>query len=163
MQKLFGGDVFTYSDAQPDVRVLGYGSTQVLDTSYKEIFTVTLNDDSQTASSKRFDSYIGGHEHYIMPHNTMLVSAVNFTQTDTSHPRSVRPDMWVIDFLFYQIDIKANMILFKWDAQEQIPISKSRLDLKGGKNSTDAWDAHHINSVTPTRHGQISTHLLCFL
>lgn len=155
VQKLFGRDVITYWDAQPDIRVLGYGSTHILDTSYQEIFTVTLNDDFQTASGKRVDSYIDGHEHYITPQNTMLVSAVNFTQTDTSHLRRGRPDMWVIDSLFYEIDIKTNKILFKWDALEHIPISKTRLDLKGGKSLTDAWDAYHINSVTPTRHGYL--------
>ncbi|KAJ5524566.1 hypothetical protein N7494_011216 [Penicillium frequentans] len=155
VQKLFGRDVITYWDAQPDIRVLGYGSTHVLDTSYQEIFTVTLNDDFRTASGKIFDSYIDGHEHYITPQNTMLVSAVNFTQTNTSHLRRGRPDMWVIDSLFYEIDIKTNQILFKWDALEHIPISKTRLDLKGGKNLTDAWDAYHINSVTPTRYGYL--------
>ncbi|KAJ6110394.1 hypothetical protein N7486_002629 [Penicillium sp. IBT 16267x] len=146
-QKLFGQD--------PDIRLLGYGSTHILDNPYKEIYTVTLNDNFQTASGKRFDSYIDGHEHYITPHNTMLVSAVNFTQTNTSHMRRGRPDMWVIDSLFYEIDIKTNQILFKWDALEHIPISKTRLDLKGGNNLTDAWDAYHINSVTPTRHGYL--------
>ncbi|KAK4930139.1 hypothetical protein LTR66_016120, partial [Elasticomyces elasticus] len=155
VQRLFGQNVITYWDGQPDDRVLGYGSTHILDNSYKEIYTVTLNDDFQTVSGKRFDSYIDGHEHYITSENTLLVSAVNFTQTDTSHFERGRPDMWVIDSLFYEVDIKTNNILFKWAALEHIPISKTKLDMKGGRNLIDAWDAYHINSVTPTRYGYL--------
>ena len=155
VQRLFGQDVITYWDGQPDVRVLGYGVTHILDNSYNEIYTVTLNDKFQTASGKRFDSYIDGHEHYITPYNTILVSAVNFTQTDTRHLGRGRPDTWIIDSLFYEIDIKTNKILFKWDALEHIPISKTRIDMKGGSTLTDAWDPYHINSVTPTKYGYI--------
>ncbi|KAJ5814845.1 hypothetical protein N7474_006622 [Penicillium riverlandense] len=85
VQKLFGQDVITYWDGQPGDMVLGYGATHILDNTYKEIYTVTLHDDFQTADGTKFDSYIDGHEHYITPDNTMLVSAVNFTKTNTSH------------------------------------------------------------------------------
>ncbi|KAJ5465394.1 hypothetical protein N7530_009181 [Penicillium desertorum] len=142
-------------DLKPDARVLGYGVTHILDNSYNEIYTVTLNDKFQTASGKRFDYYIDGHEHYITPHNTMLVSEVNFTQTNTLHLEKGRPDMWVIYSLFYEIDIKTNTILFKWDALEHIPIFKTRIDMKGGSKLTEAWDAYHINSVTLTKYGYL--------
>ncbi|CAI7667022.1 unnamed protein product [Penicillium viridicatum] len=155
VQKLFGQDVITYWDAQPDLRVLGYGATHILDSTYKEIYTVTLHDDFHTPSGKRFDSYIDGHEHYITPQNTMLVSALNFTQTDTSHLRRGTPDMWVLDSLFYEIDIKTNNILLKWDALERIPISKSSVTVKGGKKLHEAWDAYHINSVTSAKYGYL--------
>lgn len=155
VQKLFGEDVITYWDGQPDDMVLGYGSTHILDNTYREIYTVALHDDFRTASGKIFDSYIDGHEHYITPHNTMLVSAVNFTQTNTSHLKHGKPDMWVIDSLFYEIDIKTNNLLFKWNALKHIPISKSRIAIKGGRKSTEAWDAYHINSITPTRDGYL--------
>lgn len=154
-QKLFGQDVITYWDGQPDLRVLGYGATHILDSTYKEIYTVTLHDDFQTPSGKRFDSYIDGHEHYITPQNTMLVSALNFTQTDTTHVRRGTPDMWVLDSLFYEIDIKTNNVLFKWDALEHIPISKSSVTVRGGKKLHEAWDAYHINSVTPAKYGYL--------
>ncbi|KAI9925999.1 hypothetical protein ASPWEDRAFT_151666 [Aspergillus wentii DTO 134E9] len=155
MQRLFGQDVITYWDAQPDLRVLGYGTAHILDSTYKEIYTVTLRDNFHTPSGKQFDSYIDGHEHYITPQNTMLVSALNFTQADTSHLRRGTPDMWVLDSLFYEIDIKTNKVLFKWDALEHIPISKSSVSVKGGKKLHEAWDAYHINSVTPAKHGYV--------
>lgn len=155
MQKLFGKDVITYWDAQPDLRVLGYGATHILDSTYKEIYTVTLHDDFHTPSGKNFDSYIDGHEHYITPQNTMLVSALNFTQTNTSHLRRGTPDMWVLNSLFYEIDIKTNKVLFKWDALEHIPLSKSSVTVLGGKKLHEAWDAYHINSVTPTKYGYL--------
>jgi hypothetical protein len=155
MQKLFGQDVITYWDAQPDLRVLGYGATHILDSTYKEIYTVTLHDDFHTPSGKRFDSYIDGHEHYITPQNTMLVSALNFTQTDTSHLRRGTLDMWVLDSLFYEIDIKTNKVLFKWDALDHIPISKSSVSVRGGKELHEAWDAYHINSVTSAKYGYL--------
>lgn len=132
-QKLFGRDVITYWDGQPDLMVLGYGVTHIFDNTYKEIYTVTLYDDFQTANGTRFDSYIDGDEHYITPHNTTL----NFTQTNTSHLRNGRPDMWIIDYLFYEIDIKTNNVLLKWDALEHIPISKPRISIKGGGKSTE--------------------------
>ncbi|KAJ5378102.1 uncharacterized protein N7496_005511 [Penicillium cataractarum] len=155
MQKLFGQDVITYWDAEPDVRVLGYGATHILDSTYKEIYTVTLRDDFRTPSGKDFDSFIDGHEHYITPQNTMLVSALNFTQTDTSHLRRGTVNMWVLDSLFYEIDIKTNKVLFKWDALSHIPISNSSIAVKGGKELHEAWDAYHINSVTSAKYGYL--------
>jgi hypothetical protein len=163
VQKLFGQDVITYWDGQPGFMVLGYGATHILDNTYKEIYTVTLYDDFQTANGTKFDSYIDGHEHYITPNSTMIISAVNFTQTNTSHLHNGKPDMWIIDSLFYEIDIKTNQVLFKWDALEHIPISKSRIDVKGGRKSTEARDAYHINSVTTTKYGYLVNfrHLEC--
>ncbi|KAJ5682982.1 hypothetical protein N7462_006147 [Penicillium macrosclerotiorum] len=155
MQKLFDQDVITYWDGQPGAMVLGYGTTHILDDTYNEIYSVTLYDNFQTADGKQFGSYIDGHEHYITPHNTMLVSALNFTQTDTSNLDRGKPAMWVIDSLFYEIDIETNNILFKWNAMEHIPISKSMIQIKGGKTPSEAWDAYHINSVTTTKHGYL--------
>lgn len=57
-------------------RVLGYGLSHILDTSYKEFFRVTL---SEAASGKRVDSYIDGHEPIHYTPEFYLVSAVNFT------------------------------------------------------------------------------------
>lgn len=63
--------------------------------------------------------------------------------------------MWVLDSLFYEIDIKTNNVLFKWDALKHIPISKSSVTVRGGKKLHEAWDAYHINSVTPAKYGYL--------
>ncbi|KAJ5610209.1 hypothetical protein N7510_006928 [Penicillium lagena] len=151
MQRLFGQDVITYWSGQTGVLGYGYGSVHILDTAYNEIYTITLKDKLVTPDDKDRDSYIDVHEHLITPDNTIIVSAINITQTDTSDREDGHPDTWIIDCLFYEIDIETNKILFTWSAldhRDYLPLKDSK-NPKGwmGASRRTAWDAYHMNSV----------------
>lgn len=156
MQKLFGQDVITYWDGETGVLGYGYGRVHVLDNMYRNIYTITLQDDIVTPNGVPRESYVDVHEHLITPRNTMIVTAINITQMDLSGVEGGQPDSFVIDPLFYEIDIPTNQVLFKWDAndhQDKIPIAKSRRALWGGGRVEEPWDGYHLNSVHPTKDG----------
>lgn len=159
MQKLFGEDVITYWDGETGVLGYGYGQVHILDTTYREIYTVTLKDDDLlTPNEQPRESYVDVHEHTITPNNTMIVSAINIRQTDLSDMPGGREDMWIIDSLFYEIDIKTNEVLFKWDAldnPERFSPKFSRRRVWGGDSPAHPWDCYHMNSVHPTKDGYL--------
>lgn len=159
MQTLYGQDVITFWSGETHVAAgYGYGKVHILDNTYKEIHTVTLQDHFTTPDGKQRDSYIDLHEHIITPRNTMIVTAINITQADLT-PVGGKPGQWAIASHFYEIDIATNKVVFAWNAldhQDGIPISKSRQTLKGTGTTQDTpYDIFHMNSVTPTDHGYL--------
>lgn len=159
MQKLFGKDVITYWDGETGVLGYGYGSVHVLDASYKEIYTVTLQDNFVTPDGKKRDTYVDVHEHLITPKGTMIVSAINITQVDTSMRPEGHPGTWIIDCLFYEVDIKTNEILFSWAATENqdiLPLGASKFPMWGsGFSQESPWDCYHMNSIQYANHGYV--------
>lgn len=158
-QRLHGRDVITFWDGETGVLGYGYGSVHILDTSYRELYRITLEDDDLvTPTGALRESYIDVHEHIITPRNTIIVSAINITQADLTAVPDGGNDMWVIVPLFYEIDIPTNQVLFKWDAQEHmddIPLSKSKQRFWGGDAQSRAWDGYHMNSVHPMKDGYL--------
>lgn len=158
-QRLHGQDVITFWDGETGVLGYGYGSVHILDTSYRELYRITLEDDDLvTPTGALRESYIDVHEHLITPRNTIIVSAINITQADLTAVPDGGNDMWVIVPLFYEIDIPTNQVLFKWDAQEhmdEIPLSKSKQRFWGGDAQSRPWDGYHMNSVHPMKDGYL--------
>ncbi|KAI9928372.1 hypothetical protein ASPWEDRAFT_182037 [Aspergillus wentii DTO 134E9] len=153
-QTLDGEPVLTYFHGADPGLGFGYGSIGILNSSYQQIYDVTLPGDKQNFVTvfhpETFPSYIDIHESQITDQGTLLVTAVNVTQLDL---RSVGgpENGWVQDGLFYEIDIKTNEILFRWSTLEhlsQIPLSNAREPLgEKGRNMSDPWEYPHLNSV----------------
>ncbi|KAJ5820600.1 hypothetical protein N7474_006191 [Penicillium riverlandense] len=168
MQKLFGEDVITYWDGETGVLGYGYGRVHILDTSYKEIYTVTLPDQNfVTPDGRKRDTYVDVHEHLITPRGSMIVSAINITQGDTSMRPAGHPDTWIIDGLFYEVDIKTNEIIFSWSASEHqdfLPLGGSKSTVGGhGGAQHNPWDCYHINSIQYVNHGYlVSVRYYCY-
>ncbi|KAJ5690678.1 hypothetical protein N7462_005070 [Penicillium macrosclerotiorum] len=158
VQKLFGEDVIVFWSGEVQVSGgYGYGKVHILDKTYKEIHTITLNDHFVTADGKEKDSYIDVHEHYITPRNTILVSAINVTQHDLTSAGG-EANQWMTVSHFYEIDIVTNKIVFSWSAldhQDQIPLSDSRHAVQSGVSRESPWDCYHMNSIMPTNDGYI--------
>lgn len=136
----------------------GYGSVHILDSSYKEIHTVTLEGAFVTPDNSTKDSYIDLHESHITPQNTLLVTAYNLTQHDLTSINGSSSD-WMLDSHFYEIDISTNEILNSWSALEQeadIPLTTSHQGLGSDVGTQDApYDAYHINAITTTNNGYL--------
>ncbi|KAJ5918587.1 hypothetical protein N7466_010579 [Penicillium verhagenii] len=156
MQKLFGKNVITFWSGVPKMSGgYGYGTVHILDETYREIYTVKLTGDFQTASGNTWDSYIDVHENTITPRNTIIVSAINVTQHDLSSVGGP-VDGWMSVSQFYEIDIPTNEILYRWDALEHldaIPLSGSRKSVPPNVSRELPWDCYHMNSVETTNEG----------
>lgn len=148
---------------------MGWGTVSIYDDTYTLIKNVTLEGNFQTYNHAKFPSYIDIHEAQLTDDGTLLVTAVNIT---TANMTSVGgPEHgWVMDGLFYEIDVATNKVLFRWSAIDhlhQIPLKDSLLPLDttlsgNGSSYENPWGYFHVNSVA--KYGSnylISSRLLC--
>ena len=155
VQKLFGRDVITFWAGDMLDLGFGYGAVHILDDTYQEIYTVKLQENFLTPDGNPRDSYIDLHEHHVTPRNTLLVTAYNITQHDLTEIGG-KPGQYMLDSHFYEIDIPTNRILYSWSALEQeaeIPLTNSTQGLGDAGSQETPWDAYHLNSIEPTKHG----------
>ncbi|KAL4949216.1 ASST-domain-containing protein [Aspergillus filifer] len=152
-QILDGEQVLTFWQGH-NVKGFGYGHIVILDSSYQEIHRVTLKGTEEerfaTATNESFPSYIDIHESAITEDGTILITAVNVTQTDLT-PVGGKKDGWVQDGLVYEIDIETNEILFSWSAvehREQLSLDYVEFPLgEKGANKSAPYEYPHLNSV----------------
>ncbi|KAL4904994.1 hypothetical protein BDW74DRAFT_178560 [Aspergillus multicolor] len=167
-QTLHGKSVLTFWQGH-NVKGFGYGHISILNASYEEIYRVTLpgseEDRFVTATKESYPSYIDIHESTITEAGTILVTAVNVTQTDL---RAVggKEDGWVQDGLVYEIDIETNEVLFRWSAVEhksQLPLEYVEYSLNGaGGNRSAPYEYPHLNSVAKYGdHYLVSSRYMC--
>ncbi|KAL4967810.1 arylsulfotransferase family protein [Aspergillus stella-maris] len=150
-QMLNGEPVLTFWQGH-NVKGFGYGHIVILDSSYQEIHRVTLpgteNKRFVTATNETFPSYIDIHESAITEDGTILITAVNVTQSDLT-PVGGKKDGWVQDGLVYEIDIATNEILFSWSAvQGHLSLDYVEFPLgEKGANKSAPYEYPHLNSV----------------
>jgi hypothetical protein len=158
VQKLFNQDVITFWAGDMMELGFGYGTAHILDNTYDEIYTVTLPGNFISPDGVVRDSYIDLHESHVTTRNTMLVTAYNITQFDlTSIGGNI--DDYMLDGMFYEIDIATNEIVYSWSALEHIqdiPLEQSKQGLADDYGTQEKpWDAYHINSVELMGEGYI--------
>ncbi|KAI1846629.1 hypothetical protein JX265_009068 [Neoarthrinium moseri] len=157
-QKLDGKDVVTFFNGVtwPEPWGWGYGAIEIFDDSYESIYNVTVNGTGlqtlDTQNATEMESWLDMHEALITPEGTMLVTGYNVTQTDLTSVGGPA-DGWLADCMFYEIDIKTNTVLYKWNAlahEDQIPLTDAlpTYPLSDyGQNQTYPWGPFHINTV----------------
>ncbi|KAL4785279.1 ASST-domain-containing protein [Aspergillus varians] len=150
VQKLFNEDAITFWAGNMMTLGFGYGAVHILDDTYREIYTVTLQGDFVSPDGNPRDSFIDLHESRVTSRNTLLVTAYNVTQHDLTSIGG-RPDDFLLDGKFYEIDIATNEIVFSWSALdhlEDIPLEESKQGWGDDVGTQDTpYDAFHINSV----------------
>ncbi|KAK6067198.1 X-Pro dipeptidyl-peptidase [Seiridium cupressi] len=150
----------------------GYGIIQILDDAYQSIYNVSVDGTHlvsiDTLDTSGFESWLDMHEDRITPDGTMLTTAYNVTQTDLTSVGGPE-DGWIVDGVFYEIDIKTNTVLFQWNAlahQDQIPLADAVATYPLsylGQNQTYPWGPFHINTVNKLDDGSylISSRQYC--
>ncbi|OJI96199.1 hypothetical protein ASPVEDRAFT_120084 [Aspergillus versicolor CBS 583.65] len=152
-QYLHGEPVLTFWQGNTG-KGFGYGHVSVLNASYDEIHRVTL---PSTPSNKfvmptneSYPSNVDIHESTITENGTILVMAVNITQTDLS-PVGGPKNGWAQDGIIYEIDIETNEILFRWSAVEhkkQLPLDLVEYPIEDtGTSRSNAYEYPHLNSI----------------
>lgn len=172
-QRYKGKDVLAYWNgtvfSEPVGR--GNGAVYLLDNTYNIIATVTLPGNfAELTPGQTFPSNIDLHELNITPQGTLLITANNVTTTDLSSIGGPAVG-WVVDSLFYEIDIATNEVLFEWSALEHldaIPITSTLYPLGfggfTGQNQSTAWGYSHVNAVTKLGDGYLASfRYLCSL
>lgn len=150
VQNLYNKDVITFWAGNMMELGFGYGTVHILDDTYEEIYTVTLPGNFISPDGVVRDSYIDLHESHVTSRNTLLVTAYNITQYDLTSIGG-KMDDYMLDGMFFEIDIATNNIVYQWSALEHIqaiPLEQSKQGLGDDYGTQEKpWDAYHINSV----------------
>ena len=142
----------------------GNGAVYILDNTYNIIKTVTLPGNFvEQIPGATYPSNIDLHEINITPKGTMLVTANNVTTTDLTSIGGPAAG-WIVNSMFYEIDIATNEVLFEWSALDhlaQIPFNSTYYPLGfagfNGANQTVPWGYTHINAVTKYGDGYLAS------
>ncbi|KAE8354490.1 ASST-domain-containing protein [Aspergillus coremiiformis] len=158
VQRVFNQNVVTFWAGEMMFLGFGYGTVHILDNTYTEIYTVVLTGNFISPDGLPRDSYIDLHESHVTKRNTLLVTAYNVTQFDLT-PIGGGVDQYMLDSLFFEIDIATNEIVYSWSALEhiqEIPLEQSKQDLVDEYGTLEMpWDGYHINSVELVDEGYI--------
>ncbi|KAL5339479.1 ASST-domain-containing protein [Aspergillus crustosus] len=158
VQKLFNEDVITFWAGDMMKLGFGYGTVHILDNTYREIYTATLQENFVSPDGQPRDSFIDLHESHVTDRNTLLVTAYNITQHDLT-PIGGRADDYMLDGMFYEIDIATNEVVFSWsilDHLDEIPLEESKQGWGDDVGAQEQpYDAYHINSVELMEGGYI--------
>ncbi|KAF5858718.1 hypothetical protein ETB97_003827 [Aspergillus alliaceus] len=158
VQNVFNQDVITFWAGNMMELGFGYGTVHILDNTYAEIYTVTLPGNFICPDGVTRDSYIDLHESHVTKRNTLLVTAYNVTQFDLTSIGG-KIDDYLLDGMFFEIDIATNEIVYSWSALEHIqdiPLEQSKQGLADDYGTQEKpWDAYHINSVELVDDGYI--------
>ncbi|KAG8158453.1 hypothetical protein KVR01_011575 [Diaporthe batatas] len=136
----------------------GYGQVQILDSTYTQLYKLCPNFGLVGATN---DCQIDVHEAYITERDSIVVTAYNATPADLSSLGGPA-DGWVLDSLFYEIDIKTQEILFSWSSLSAgIPVNATKQSAEGSSQA-HPLDYFHINSVHPVETGYLINSRNCW-
>lgn len=146
VQKLWGKSVLTFWQGTlataPTYTNAPGGSSEpgscyyILNHHYRTIKTVK--------AQKGYTSDI--HEFLITPVGTALLLSTKSVPMDLT-PYGGPQDGFVQDFGIQEIDLRTNKLLFFWSALEHIPLTDSYEPASSSTNSSNIWDAFHLNSI----------------
>lgn len=111
----------------------------ILDNTYKVVGNVT--------AQNGFISDV--HEFLITPSNTALLFGTKIVPMDLTSYGGPQ-NGYVLDYSIQEIDIATNQLLFFWDALANIPLTASYQPASSATESSNVWDAYHLNSISLT-------------
>lgn len=86
------------------------------------------------------------HEFLLTPDNTALLLSTKVVPMDLT-PYGGPQNGFVQDFAIQEIDLKSNQLLFFWNALAHIPLTDSFEPASSATQSSNIWDAYHLNSI----------------
>jgi hypothetical protein len=139
------------------------------DENYALLKNVTLEGSFQTFNHSKHPFCMDFHEEQLTNDDSLMVTSVNITTANMSSVGGPG-NGWVIDGLFYEIDVATNEVLFRWSAVDSLdrnPPNDSLFPLispisGNGSSYENLRGYFHMNSVA--KYGSnylISSRLLC--
>lgn len=144
--------VLTYWAASRKVKhAVSWGSVFVLDSAYEEIERICPHLGLHHAHSSDPDVCEADlHEGLFTEQGTILATAYNQTPADLSGVGGPK-DGWIYDSLAFEIEVSTSEVLWRWSANENLPIdtSKTQVELQNPRHGTKdhPWDCFHVNSI----------------
>ncbi|KAF2723688.1 hypothetical protein K431DRAFT_282784 [Polychaeton citri CBS 116435] len=171
VQQYQGEPVLVYWNGSvfPEPLGRGNGAVYLLNKQYEQVAAVTLPGNFlELPPGEKYASNIDLHEIYLTEKGSVIITANNVTQFDLMSVGGV-VDGWIVDALFYEIDIATNDVLFSWSSLDHVdvlPLTDSVYPLGSegydGHNQSTAWGYFHINAASPYNDGYIlSSRFLC--
>ncbi len=160
VQQFHGTIVLTYWNGTIDGAIgAGYGSIYILDSGYNTIYTICgadLDVNPLPGLNLTTDCKLDFHEVKISAKGTLLAMARSVLSGVDLAQFGGPVDGYVLDSLFYELDITTGEVLFRWSAYEHraslpptlshYPIN-AQLAAAGGTSPADPWDYFHMNSI----------------
>nr|POE73031.1 hypothetical protein CFP56_30970 [Quercus suber] len=124
----------------------GRGNYYMLDSSYRQVFTVAAAGDGLHGDL---------HEFKITSDDTALLTVYNVTNADLTAMGMWRGENgWITDSLFQEIDIATGELLFEWRASDHFDAAESYMTNPfGGYTQSKPFDFFHLNSIEKDARG----------
>jgi hypothetical protein len=143
VQRYRGDPVLTWWEGEI-TRGHGAGKGVILDSSYRQIATVTAERGLQADL----------HEFNLTPRGTALITAYRTTGADLSGLGGSRSGT-IYTGVIQEIDVATGRLLHSWDSLDHVPLSESHKQLGDAGTSEKPYDYFHINSVAGTHDGNL--------
>ncbi|KAF4984721.1 hypothetical protein FZEAL_162 [Fusarium zealandicum] len=131
----------------------GFGEVVLIDSEYEKS-TVKLEEIITNYYGERFPGKLDFHEQELTTRGTILVTAYNTTNANLSASRG-REQGFVLDSMFFEIDIETQDILFSWSSLDHFRVEDSMLPpvtAMGNGGPRSPYDFFHLNSVQAIGH-----------
>jgi hypothetical protein len=102
----------------------GFGQVNFLDDTYQHSIVNPDLDINTLEETNHANWSIDIHEHQMTSRNTLLVSAYNNTPYDLS-PAGGPANGWLVDSLFFELNVSTWEVLFVWKASEHVALNDS--------------------------------------
>ncbi len=139
VQRLGGQPVITWWQGRFAIG-WGYGAYKVLDSSYREIASISLE------NGYRADL----HDLQLTHRGTALLLAYDRVKRDLRRVGGPRRGV-VLDNVVQEVDLATGLVLFEWHSLGQVPYEESRTRPRG----RSSWDYFHVNSVEEDTDGNL--------
>ena len=139
VQQLDGRPVITWWEGRFAVG-WGYGAYKVLDSSYRQVASISLKNGYQADL----------HDLQLTDRGTALLLAYDRVRRDLRRVGGPR-DGIVVDNIVQEVDLKTGLVLFEWHSLGPVPLEESRSRPEGPRS----WDYFHVNSVEEDTDGNL--------
>ncbi|KAI9047394.1 hypothetical protein LZ554_008839 [Drepanopeziza brunnea f. sp. 'monogermtubi'] len=137
VQRYKGQDYLTFWQGDDSVHGHGEGIYFMLDSNYREAYRFS-------AGNGRLGDL---HEFRITEDGTALVTQYRYEKGEWGD-ESLKPQGYIWDSVFQEIDIESNTVLFEWHAYDHFDINTSDFPSgTTGRTQFSGYDFFHINSV----------------
>jgi Arylsulfotransferase (ASST) len=139
VQRLGGEPVITWWEGRFAVG-WGYGAYTVLDSAYREVAKISLQNGYQADL----------HDLVLTDRGTALLLAYDRVRRDLRFVGGPREGI-VVDNVVQEVDLSTGLVLFEWHSLGQVALSDSRSRPEGPRS----WDYFHVNSVAEDTDGDL--------
>ncbi|KAL2020597.1 hypothetical protein VTK56DRAFT_8185 [Thermocarpiscus australiensis] len=126
----------------------GHGHITIMDQHYETIRELCAGN----------HKIVDKHEFHIINEETGLIQIYQPVPRNLTAWGASPEQQWIVNAIFQEVDIATGALLFEWSSLDHVSPDEAVLPLNpgqagSGRNSSDAWDYFHINSVDKDRHG----------